>query len=155
MARPFLVAAARSDGGKVTDGELAAVLAGMTPDEPGQAVRQYAPRVIDVDEQRMYNMAHQLGYLTRVKDMPSMMQRSWSAGKAEGKAEGEARGEARGKARGKADSLHRLLKSRFGSVPPDAAARVAAATPTQLDRWLDNVLDAPSIAAMFAAAPQR
>ena len=42
-------------------------------------------------------------------------------------------------------SLKRLLARRFGPLSADILARIDHATPEQLDRWLDNVLDANSL----------
>jgi Putative transposase, YhgA-like len=46
--------------------------------------------------------------------------------------------------------LLKLLRTRFGALPRSAAARVRAADPTQLDRWLDRVITAPSLADLLA-----
>ena len=43
--------------------------------------------------------------------------------------------------------LVRLLRSRFGEVPAEVAARIEATSDiATLDRWLDRLLDAESIA---------
>ena len=74
-------------------------------------------------------------------------------GKAEGLKRGEARGLKRGKAegleQGKAEGLTRLLERRFGPLPGTARDRIAAAGPGELDSWLDRVLDADSLDAVF------
>lgn len=67
------------------------------------------------------------------------------------RAEGKAEGRAEGKAEGKAETLLRLLGRRFGPLDPATTTRVLAATIDQLDTWTDRVLDAPSLAAVFAA----
>jgi hypothetical protein len=46
--------------------------------------------------------------------------------------------------------LLRQLGRRFGVVPEPIAARVAAATPPELERWSDRVLDAASLDDVFA-----
>jgi hypothetical protein len=46
--------------------------------------------------------------------------------------------------------LLRLLGRRFGAVPEPIAVRVSAATPPDLERWFDRVLDAGSIDDVFA-----
>ncbi|MFO1076287.1 MAG: hypothetical protein U1E73_01010 [Planctomycetota bacterium] len=104
----------------------------------------------------------------------------YARGKAEGMAEGKAEGMAEGKAEGMAEGLQegmregiqegiregkdegriegkalsvlRLIERRFGS--PDAAttARVRAADSETLDRWIDRVLDAPTLGAMLGDA---
>ena len=75
-------------------------------------------------------------------------------GKATGLAEGKATGLAEGEARGRAASLARLLQRRFGPLPPAVQARIAAASPDELDNWLDQVLDGPSLEAIFEDAPR-
>jgi hypothetical protein len=47
--------------------------------------------------------------------------------------------------------LRRQLGRRFGAVPEPIAARVATATPPELERWFDRVLDAASIDDVFAS----
>jgi hypothetical protein len=47
--------------------------------------------------------------------------------------------------------LLRQLGRRFGAVPEPIAARVAAATSPELERWFDRVLDAASLDDVFAS----
>lgn len=61
--------------------------------------------------------------------------------KAEGKAEGEAEGEAL--------ALQKLLQKRFGAIPSHVLAMISAASLEQVDRWLDQVLDAESLDSLF------
>ncbi len=76
--------------------------------------------------------------------------------------QGEARGEARGKAagitegrtEGKSETLARLLERRFGPPPDEVRSRIAGAGLEQLDRWLDAVLDAPTLDAVFGSDPE-
>jgi hypothetical protein len=63
--------------------------------------------------------------------------------------QGRIEGEAQGKARGKAETLLRLLERRFHGVPEPYHAQVLAADVEQLDTWIDAVLDAESIDAVF------
>ncbi len=76
-----------------------------------------------------------------------------AAGKAEGLAEGQARGLAKGisegEARGEAKSLMRLLVKRFGPLPEAVVSQIAAGSIEELDRWVDRVLDAPTLEAIF------
>ena len=73
-------------------------------------------------------------------------------GEARGFEKGEARGLAKGRAEGEAKSLIRLLERRFGPLPAAVRSRVDGADLNQLDAWIDRVLDAKSLDAMFAAA---
>lgn len=69
-------------------------------------------------------------------------QEGWLKGRIEGKAEGELAG--------RATALLRLLARRFGSLPATIPTRVLEGSGTELDRWTDRVLDAPSLEAVFA-----
>lgn len=55
-----------------------------------------------------------------------------------------------GEARGEAKTLRRLLTKRFGPLTPETSQRLQSATPEQLELWTDRILDAPSLAAVFA-----
>ena len=67
----------------------------------------------------------------------------------EGKAEGKVEGSAEGEVKGKAETLRMLLARRFGPVPQDVHKRIDAASMTELNAWLDGVLDAESLDAVF------
>ena len=64
--------------------------------------------------------------------------------------QGRIEGEAQGKARGKAETLLRLLEQHFHGVPEPYHARVLTADADQLDTWIDALLDAESIEAVFS-----
>ena len=51
--------------------------------------------------------------------------------------------------KGKAEGLKRLLARRFGPLPPWAEARIATASPAQLDAWIDDLLDADSLTTLI------
>ena len=70
-------------------------------------------------------------------------------GEAKGLAAGKAEGLAAGEALGKADTLRTFLIRRFGPLPADVRARIDAADLDQLDAWLDRLLDAPTLEAVF------
>ena len=65
-----------------------------------------------------------------------------AAGRSEGKTEGRTE-EAR-------RMLARLLNRRFGVSATDVDARLQAATLEQLEAWIDRILDAESLDALFA-----
>ncbi|MBB4286558.1 Rpn family recombination-promoting nuclease/putative transposase [Roseospira goensis] len=56
---------------------------------------------------------------------------------------------AEGKAEGKAEILMRLAERRFGAIPADRRARILAADEATLDAWIDHLLDAPDLEAVF------
>jgi hypothetical protein len=53
-------------------------------------------------------------------------------------------------AEGRADTLLRQLQKRFGPVPEAVVRRVRRSSIKKLDTWLDRVLDAESLAEVFA-----
>lgn len=55
-----------------------------------------------------------------------------------------------GREEGRGHALTRQLTRRFGPLPEWVAPRVQHAPAKQLDTWLDRVLDAPSLEAVFA-----
>ena len=81
--------------------------------------------------------------------MGSLAEALISRGRAEGEARGEARGRAEGEVRGRASILNRLLERKFGPVPSAVRARIRCAPVHELDAWLDAVLDAPTLEAVF------
>ncbi|EXI87558.1 MAG: hypothetical protein AW11_02422 [Candidatus Accumulibacter regalis] len=62
-------------------------------------------------------------------------------GKLEGKLEGKIEGEAR--------ALQHLLSRRFGAIPMDIVARIAAADLEQIEAWFDAAITAPDVASVF------
>ena len=63
---------------------------------------------------------------------------------------GRKKGLEQGLTNGRRDVLLRLLRGRFRTVPKAAAARIQAADIAQLDRWLDQLLTAPTLADALA-----
>jgi hypothetical protein len=63
--------------------------------------------------------------------------------------EHEERGLERGLEKGEALALQRLLARRFGALPPEYLARIGAASVGEVETWLDRVLDAGSLDAVF------
>ena len=60
----------------------------------------------------------------------------------------------RGEVRGRASVLNRLLERRFGSIPATVRKRVRSAAGDELDAWLDAVLEAPTLEAVFEGTPR-
>ena len=78
--------------------------------------------------------------------MLSIAAKEWMA---EGAAKGEAKGEAKGKVEGKADTLFRLLRRRFQTLPSHLEDSIRAADIDRLDEWIDRILDAKSLDDVF------
>ena len=55
----------------------------------------------------------------------------------------------KGVLQGEALALQRFLAKRFGPVPADTLQLISSANLTQLETWLDRVVDAPSLADVF------
>lgn len=54
-----------------------------------------------------------------------------------------------GRQEGEALALQKLLTKRFGVIPPETLGKITTASTTQIDAWLDLVLDAPSLDVIF------
>ena len=87
------------------------------------------------------------GRMTTIAE--TLIAKGEARGEARGKAAGMAEGEARGQTQGQAQSLIRLLERRFGPLSDPQRARITGAEMDQMDRWLDRVLDAPSLEVFF------
>ncbi len=59
-------------------------------------------------------------------------------------------GREEGEAKGKAETLLRQLQRRFSKLDESLTARVRAAGVLDLDRWLDRILDANTVAEVLA-----
>jgi predicted transposase YdaD len=55
-----------------------------------------------------------------------------------------------GREEGRAEVLRKLLSLKFGTVRPEHEARLSAATPAELDRWVERVLTAKTIEDVLA-----
>lgn len=63
--------------------------------------------------------------------------------------EGREEGLELGLKQGELIALERQLTRRFGSIPEAVQARLRAATTEELERWLDQVLDAATLEDVF------
>lgn len=68
----------------------------------------------------------------------------------EGMEAGLAKGLTQGRTEGRVEVLTRLLARRFGHLSPETIARIRGGSLAELDRWTDRVLDAASVAEVFA-----
>lgn len=64
--------------------------------------------------------------------------------------EGEARGLEQGLEQGRVQTLTKQLALKFGELPESAKARIAGASASELERWLERVLFAATLAEVFA-----
>jgi hypothetical protein len=58
--------------------------------------------------------------------------------------------ERRGRQKGQSQLLALQLTKRFGTLPEPIQARLAGATPSELQAWGEAVLDAPTLDSVFA-----
>ena len=65
--------------------------------------------------------------------------------------QGIAKGIEKGIAQGEAVVLQRQLARRFGPLPTEVVAQIAAASVDEIERWCDRVLDAASLDDVFQA----
>ena len=56
---------------------------------------------------------------------------------------------------GKAQVLLQLLEQRFGDLPPALQSRVKGAMPAEIDGWVNQVLNAANLDALFRGPPPR
>ncbi len=68
----------------------------------------------------------------------------------EGFQQGIQQGELLGKRVEAATTLRRLLAKRFGPIPAEVELRISAASLEELETWIDRILDAPTLEAVFA-----
>ena len=66
------------------------------------------------------------------------------------KREGKAEGLAEGLVKGRAETLQRQMARRFGPLTDAVLARLHSASTAELEHWTDRILDAASLADLFA-----
>ncbi len=132
---------------KITDGEADTMANSIDDSELGRYVLQYIAEKLSLSPERLE------AALRRVGKEPEAVEALMGTAAQAWLEQGEARGEKRGMAAGKSETLARQLKRRFGPLPDKIQAHIAAATLEQLDRWLDAVLDAPTLGAVFGGTP--
>ena len=76
-------------------------------------------------------------------------QRAREEGLEQGIEQGIERGVRQGRAEGVRAVLERLLRRRFGTLPPRVGARLGGAAEAELEAWADNVLDAATLDDVF------
>lgn len=86
-------------------------------------------------------------YVTSVERLA--IERGMAQGMEIGLEKGLEQGREQGREQGQLKTLTRQLTRRFGPLSGQTEARLAAATPDQLDQWTDRVLDAPTLEAVF------
>jgi hypothetical protein len=80
----------------------------------------------------------------------STLERTLQKGIAQGITQGRTEGRNEGRSEGRAETILRILQRRFGPLAEDLVARLRTGSPADLDRWTDRVLDARTLADVFA-----
>ena len=116
-----------------------------------EVLQSYILKVTEMAPERLARLlARILGPQTE-RTLMSTYDRLLAEGEARGIALGEARGKARGEARGRVEVLHRILRQRFGAEADRYVRKLERASVATLDRWALRILDAKTIADVFAA----
>ncbi len=94
------------------------------------------------------------GFFQRARDegRAEGIERGLEQGIERGIERGLEQGIERGRAEGERAVLARLLRRRFGGLPPEAAERLRRAPEPELRTWADNVLDAETLDDVFRSA---
>ncbi|HEX7840929.1 MAG TPA: hypothetical protein VF469_25805 [Kofleriaceae bacterium] len=111
----------------------------------------YLFRIVDpVHHDELHAKIRQLG--PHAEEITMTIAEQWhEEGRKEGLAKGREEGLAKGRNQGRIAALRSLLVAKFGSQMLDAnyEARLGAATPAAIDHYLQRVLNADSLAAVF------
>jgi len=85
----------------------------------------------------------------RDEGMKEGIEQGMQQGLEQGMQQGKQQGLQAGLGQGRQAVLQRLLTKRFGSLPDWVLARLAAATPDELDQFAEALLDAPDLESVF------
>ncbi|MEO5344237.1 MAG: DUF4351 domain-containing protein, partial [Gammaproteobacteria bacterium SHHR-1] len=93
----------------------------------------------------------QMRYVTSVERLATErgLQKGMEQGMQQGLQQGVQQGMQQGMQKEAQAILERLLRKRFGPLSPETRARLESATLDQLNHWADQILDAPTLAALF------
>ena len=97
------------------------------------------------DEKRRFES----DYAEEKAAMAGFIQSAREEGRQEGRHEGLERGVRQGRVQGERAVLERLLRRRFGLLPPGVADRLRRASAGEIEAWADNVLDADTLDEVF------
>ncbi len=161
--RAALLALARAFGESVSDAEADLLVAGVAETEFGRYILTYIIEQVSLPPERIEAALRRTGTDPEtVEEVMGTAAQIWmeqgkaegiAKGKAEGiakgKAEGIAEGKAEGIAEGKADTFVRQACRKFGHLSAERAEEVRNASPEQLDAWLDALIIADDIDAVF------
>ena len=157
--RAALLALARAFRENVSDAEADLLVAGVAETEFGRYILAYIIEQVSLPPERIEAALRRTGADPgEVEDIMGTAAQIWmeqgrtegkAAGIAEGKAAGIAEGKAAGIAEGKADTFLRQARLKFGRLSAERADQVRNASPEQLDSWLDALIAAEDVDAVF------
>ena len=87
--------------------------------------------------------------MATAKGLEQGLEQGLERGMEQGLEQGLERGLERGVLKGEQKTLRRLLERRFHALPDWVIERISQASEAELEQWLDNVLDAANIEAIF------
>ena len=129
----------------------ASAVRGLLDLEPDPNQREKYIEFIDIyadlsdNERRSYRERHP----KESGIMVGMFQRAREEGRTEGMQSGRTEGMRIGRIEGERAVLERLLRRRFGALPPTVGARLGGASTADLESWADRVLDAATLDEVF------
>ena len=92
---------------------------------------------------------YQRQYPEESTTMAGVIERARDEGMRQGMRQGMQQGMRQGRVEGERAVLERLLRRRFGLLPPEVAERLSQASAADLETWAENVLDAETIDDVF------
>ena len=88
-------------------------------------------------------------YPMEKQQVETTSERARRLGREEGLQQGLQQGLSQGLLDGEREVVRRLLRRRFGTLPLAAESRLQQATASELEQWAEQLLDAPSLEAIF------
>ena len=149
--RAALLALARAFRENVSDAEADLLVAGVADTEFGRYILTYIMEQVSLPPERIEAALRRTGTNAEtVEEIMGTAAQIWmEQGRTEGRTEGKAAGIVEGKAAGKVDTFLRQARLKFGELTPAHAERVRSASPENLDAWLDALITAEDIDAVF------
>jgi predicted transposase YdaD len=114
------------------------------------ALSSYLHRVTNLPAPRLAATLARMVSKANEDSVMSTADKLIAEGRAQGRSQGRAQGRAEGRAQGKVELILRQLTARFGPPPAEVTARVRSAPSAALDRWAVRILDARTLAEVFA-----
>ncbi len=145
--RAALLALARAFRETVSDAEDDLLVAGVAETEFGRYILTYIMEQVSLPPERIEAALRRKGMDPEtVEEIMGTAAQIWME---QGRTEGKAAGIVEGKAAGKVDTFLRQARLKFGELTPAHAERVRSASPENLDAWLDALITAEDIDAIF------